>query len=218
MISPNTHGSPEADLNRLLELIEQHNLVCPPDSVLALQTYRDTIAKWNDRVRIVSRQDTSRVLSKHVFESLLLASHIEGNPARLADIGSGGGFPGIPVQATRRDIKVTLVEAARMKCLFLKDAVKAIGLAGSEVVHERAEAFGKENPGLFDVTTSRAVGSLDVVWTLASPMLRDGGVHLALKGPGEAGAELADSGVPFDETVVQVENRSVGIIRITKTP
>ena len=206
----------DSDLQRLIELSSQHEIKLDPIMLNLLSAYRDTIVRWNSRVRIVSRQDTNRVLSKHVFESLLLAKHLPGKEGRLADIAAGGGFPGIPTRILRPDLEVTLIEAARMKCLFLKDAVSSVGLQGCDVVHTRAEAHAEENAATFDITTSRAVATLDKVWSLACPFLKQGGTHLALKGPGEAEAELSPNGIEYEETKVDVESRSLAIVTIVK--
>lgn len=184
----------------------------------SLVRYRDLVVAWNDRVRLVSRSDGDRVLSKHVLESLLLLKHIPEDTERLADIGSGGGFPGIPIQVLRPDLRVSLIESARMKTLFLKEAVKQLGLDRTEVLHERAEDVAKRDQEAFDVVTSRAVADLGRVWSLAAPLLKTGGLMVSLKGPGEAEAELTRADVDFDfmEHVESVGDRQVAVVAVRK--
>ena len=88
-------------------LTDKHGITLSQATTRQLLAYRDLVVSWNDRVRLVSRADTGRILSRHVFESLLLSTHIPADTLRLADIGSGGGFPGIPVCLAIDQLQVT---------------------------------------------------------------------------------------------------------------
>ncbi|GHU69333.1 ribosomal RNA small subunit methyltransferase G [Clostridia bacterium] len=103
---------------------------------------------------------------------------------RAVDIGSGAGFPGVPLAIVREDIEFTLLDSLEKRCQFLRRVVAELGL-NAEVVHTRAEDFGRDrrNRGRFDLAFSRAVASLPVLMELTVPLLRLGGSLIAHKGP-----------------------------------
>ena len=199
------------DLAQFRDLVATHGITVSEPVMSTLQRYRDLLLSWNDRVRLVSRSDGHRILSRHVLESLLLLQHIPRETKRLADVGSGGGLPGIPIWMAS-DIEVTLIESARMKSLFLKEVERTVPRGGLEILHDRAENVANSRPGTFDIVTSRAVAGLDHVWELAKPLLKHQGSMISLKGPGEAEDELGGIGVPFTEHLVPLEDRTVAIV------
>ena len=206
----------DRDEGSFREGLVEHRINLSEGVISGLLTFRDQILSWNERVRLVSRRDGIKVLSRHVLESLLLVKHVEPDVSRLADVGSGGGFPGIPIGIARPHIDVSLIESARMKTLFLKDAVVTLGLYQAEVLHARAEEVARSKGGVFDVVTTRAVGPLDTMWDLAEPLLKHQGILVALKGPGEAEEELAPTGVAFKEHLVRMSDRTIGVVIVRK--
>jgi 16S rRNA (guanine527-N7)-methyltransferase len=206
----------QEDVDQFEALALQHRLRVNSTLIKELVKYRDLVVDWNDRVRLVSRSDGSRVLRRHVFESLLLVRHLEADCSRLADIGTGGGFPGVPLCLAEERLTVSLIESARMKTLFLKEVAKALSPNRIEVIHDRAEQVAQTRGGTFDVVTSRAVGSLEHVWNLAKPLLKPQGYLLAPKGPGEAEADLGPLGIEFKEEHVELEDRTMTIVTVRK--
>ena len=145
----------------------------------------------------------------------MILKHIERDATRLVDIGTGGGLPGIPLHIARPNLRVSLIESARMKALFLNEVVRSMSLDQVEVVHDRAESFATRR-GTFDVATSRAVASLDRVWELAEPLLKPQGTLISLKGPGEAEGELGALGIEFSEHLIQMEDRILAVVVVRK--
>ena len=143
------------------------------------------IRRWNDTVRLVSRNDCALLETRHVANCLALVPLIEHiNPRSIIDIGSGGGFPGLVVAiATGRPIH--LVECDRRKAEFLREATRSLGLDAT--VHAmRAEMVTLK----VELVTARAVAPLPDLWSMASPLLKSGGTALFLKG-GSAEAEMS---------------------------
>jgi 16S rRNA (guanine527-N7)-methyltransferase len=127
----------------------------------------------------------------HVADSLVALQLPEVRRARaIADLGSGGGFPGLVLAAALPDARVALVESAARKCDFLRRAAAAAGLINAEVVHARAEAW-PAGIGAHDLVTARALAPLPVVLEYAAPLLRRGGAAVAWKGRRDP-AEEAD--------------------------
>ncbi len=160
---------------------------------------RDAISIFVERVResphnLVSRRALEELESRHVPECLGLAAMLPTGPARLLDVGSGGGFPGLVIAAVRPDLEVTLLEGTRKKAVFLRDTAGDMGLGDVRVVNGRAEELSGDVSlaGMFDLVTARAVAPLRrlVPWTL--PFLGPSGRLYAVKGE-QWEAELLDA-------------------------
>lgn len=131
---------------------------------------------------LVSRRARGELRERHLPECVAFAHTLPAGPARVLDVGSGGGFPGMVVAILRDDLEVTLLDATRKKVEFLRDFAEGEGLS-VEAVHGRAEELARTELGAsFDVVTARAVAPLDrlVGWTI--PFLRPGGLLYAIKG------------------------------------
>jgi len=147
--------------------------------------YERQLQKWAARVRLVSRRDRARIRQRHLLDCMAAAPHLPGPANPLLDLGSGAGLPGIPLKIVRPDLQVVLLEPARMKVLFLRSVLEELGLAGLEVVRDRAEILASHPSwrGRFRLVTCRAVGPLPAVWALALPLLHPEGTLVAFKGP-----------------------------------
>jgi 16S rRNA (guanine527-N7)-methyltransferase len=138
-----------------------------------------------DRANVIGTRDLDRIIMDHVLDSLSCFLH---EPllevGRLADVGSGGGLPGIPISIVRRDLASTLVEATGKKARFLRYAVEDLALGKVEVANARVEDVGRtrQHRGAYDVVTSRAVARLSVVAEYCVPLLDVGGRAIAMKG------------------------------------
>lgn len=152
----------------------------------------DTVQRQLDRFasmvadsehNLVSRRARGELTTRHVPECAAFAEMLPAGPARLLDLGAGGGLPGMVVAVTRPDLQVELLDATAKKTAFLAAAAADLGV--DVVVHTgRAEELGSREPltGAFDVVTARAVAALDRLIPLALPFLRPGGLLYAIKG------------------------------------
>jgi 16S rRNA (guanine527-N7)-methyltransferase len=141
------------------------------------------LIKWTQKINITTITDPTEIASNHFLDSLVPARFIPPEAAML-DIGSGGGFPGIPLKILFPDLSVTLIDASRKKVSFLKHVIRTLKLDDIEALHIRAEDLANHPSYInrFDVIISRALSSLDIFVRLALPFLADGGVMIALKG------------------------------------
>lgn len=126
------------------------------DRFALLCRYAELLLEWNQRINLISRKDTSRILPYHVIDSLAAAQLIPDD-SRCCDIGTGAGLPGIPLAIARPDIRMVLVESTRKKCLFLNHCVTALELNAVEVLSDRAESLP---PLGCDIVLSRLTGPL----------------------------------------------------------
>lgn len=116
--------------------------------------YLTTILRWNDRINLTAIREPAEIIQRHFGESLFAAHHLPDETTTLLDFGSGAGFPGLPIQTFRPDLKVTLAEANARKVAFLREVVRQLGLT-TEVASGRVEQMPPER--MFDVVTLRAV-------------------------------------------------------------
>ena len=146
-------------------------------------THAIELIKWTQKINITTITDPIEVASNHFLDSLVPAQFIPPEAAVL-DIGSGGGFPGIPLKVLLPELSVTLIDASRKKVSFLKHVIRTLKLDNIEALHIRAEDLANHPSYInrFDVIISRALSSLDFFVRLALPLLADGGVIIALKG------------------------------------
>ncbi len=146
-------------------------------------THAIELIKWTQKINITTITDPIEVASNHFLDSLVPGQFIPPGAAML-DIGSGGGFPGIPLKVLLPKLSVTLIDASRKKVSFLKHIIRTLNLSNIEALQIRAEdlAIHPSYIKRFDVIISRAMSSLDFFVRLALPLLADGGVIIALKG------------------------------------
>lgn len=172
------------------------------------EKYYEMLIDYNTRMNLTAITEVKDVIVKHFCDSLYpLAKFQIKNNAKVIDVGTGAGFPGIPLLIARPDIKLTLLDGLNKRLVFLSDVLVALGLE-AEVVHARAEegATNKKYREKFDIATSRAVARLNVLSEYCLPYVKKGGMFLALKGPAAAqelkeaqnalkilGGELTDS-------------------------
>jgi 16S rRNA (guanine527-N7)-methyltransferase len=150
----------------------------------SLREYARHLALY-DRANVIGTRDLDRILLDHVLDSLSCFLHEPLFRARrLADVGSGGGLPGIPIKIVRPDLATTLVESTGKKARFLQHAVDGLALKGVEVASTRVEDLGRTRAhrGAYDVVTCRAVARLSVVAEYCVPLLESGGCAIAMKG------------------------------------
>jgi 16S rRNA (guanine527-N7)-methyltransferase len=168
---------PDSDFPTLQTACRQLGIELTQSQYDSLVRYTQLVRDWNQRINLVSRRDTGRILSYHVIDSLAVQRLIPQD-TRVCDIGTGAGFPGIPVVLVRPDVKMFLVESSQKKSRFLQTATAELGLGNVEVLNERAESL----PGLdCDVILSRLAGPLRDVVDYARPHRKPKGTIVLYK-------------------------------------
>ncbi|MBK7135666.1 MAG: 16S rRNA (guanine(527)-N(7))-methyltransferase RsmG [Rhodocyclales bacterium] len=151
----------------------------PPSAQGKLLAFAALLGKWNKVYNLTALRDAEQVVSHHLLDSLAVLPHL-GKAKRLADIGSGGGLPGIPLAIARPDLQVALVESNQKKSAFEQQAKIELGLANVSAHCERVEAWQPEEK--CDVVVSRAFSDLAEFVRLSGHLLAEGGALLAMKG------------------------------------
>jgi 16S rRNA (guanine527-N7)-methyltransferase len=139
--------------------------------------------RWNRSVNLTAITDPLEIAAKHFIDSLSVVSELRQGAA-LIDIGSGAGFPGLPLKILMPSLHLTLLDASRKKTNFLKQAIRLLSLDNIEVHHARAEDLANRPAfcGTYDVAVSRAFSSLRHFIRIAAPLIRPGGKLIAMKG------------------------------------
>lgn len=146
--------------------------------------YMNLLIEWNKKINLTAIIEPKEILLKHFVDSLTINKYI-GRNAKLIDVGTGAGFPGIPLKILRPDINVTLVDSLNKRINFLNEVIKKIGLEKIETIHSRAEEIGKnkEYREKYDVATSRAVANIATLSEYLIPLVKEKEKCIYMKGP-----------------------------------
>ncbi len=146
-----------------------------------LLVYFNELKEWNQKFNLTSLRDDREIILDHFVDSLSVVPHLP-HSGKLIDIGSGAGFPGLPIKIAKPELAVTLIEAKRKKINFLRQVILLLNLLDITVVHGRIEKLTTENEcGLFDILIARAFATLEPLLKLAAPLLKQGGQLIAMK-------------------------------------
>ncbi len=163
---------------------------------MALITYERELLEWNQKFNLTAIRDVESIRTKHFLDSFSCVLAWKANaPHRLVDVGTGAGFPGIPLKILYPAMQLTLVESVGKKAMFCQHIVRVLGLEGVNVVHSRAEDLGHktEHRESYDWAVARAVANLNVLSEYLLPLVKVGGIVLAQKGEsGPAEAQSAE--------------------------
>lgn len=145
--------------------------------------YMNLLLEWNEKINLTAITDPNEVILKHFIDSLTINKYIKEN-STLADVGTGAGFPGIPLKILRPDLKITLVDSLNKRINFLNEVINKLNLVNIETVHSRIEDFGKDKKyrESFDFVTARAVANLAVLSEYLLPIAKAGGQCVCMKG------------------------------------
>ncbi len=165
--------------------------------VMSLITYERELMEWNQKFNLTAIRDVESIRTKHFLDSFSCVLAWKGTPpARLIDVGTGAGFPGIPLKILYPNMKLTLVESVGKKAMFCQHIVSVLGLENVDVVKARAEDLGQDpkHRECYDWAVARAVAKLNVLSEYLIPFVKIGGRMLAQKGEsGPAEAHSSES-------------------------
>lgn len=199
-----------------------------PGEAHRLDAYLAHLLETNAKFNLTAVRDEAEAWERHILDSLTLIAPLASLEAcNVADVGSGGGLPGIPLAICLPEVRFTLIEATGKKAAFLRECIQRHGLANVEVVQERAETAGQDHRRFrerFDVVMARAVGPLRVLAELTVPLAKVGGFVFAVKGE-RAEGELAEARAALHalhaahaRTIATPTGRIVVLEKLRKTP
>jgi 16S rRNA (guanine527-N7)-methyltransferase len=158
-----------------------------------VRIYIDTLLTWNKNISLTTVTDPIEIVKFHFGESIFAASVVPMRIGRLADVGSGPGFPGIPLKMANQDLELTLIESNAKRCTFLSEVVRRLELSNVSVVHSRMEDLSA-GVGVFDFITARAIGQHSEVLSWAKERLAMSGRLILWVGEDDADSLSRDPG------------------------
>lgn len=176
---------------------EKQHISLSEDNIRQYDHFRNQLLKWNEKFNLTNITEPEEFASKHIIDSLMLCKLGDiMMGARLIDVGTGPGIPGLVVKIYRPDIKLSLLESVGKKTMFLRWIVNDMAIADAEVINDRAENIAHD-PAYrekFDVAVARAVAALNTLCELCLPFVKGGGTFIAMKGKSpEDELELAEN-------------------------
>ncbi len=146
-------------------------------------TYMNLLIEWNKNINLTAITEPEEIIKKHFIDSLTISKNIQKDSS-IIDVGTGAGFPGIPLKIVREDINVVLLDALNKRLNFLNEVIKENKLENIETVHFRAEEIGKNKKyrEKYDIATSRAVAQLNILVEYLLPLVKIGGKCICMKG------------------------------------
>lgn len=165
----------------LKEALKGANIALNDDQIESFIAFYKFLIETNKKFNLTRIVSEEEYVEKHVLDSLSALPYIEAG-VTIVDVGSGGGFPGIPLKIARPDLKITMIDSVSKKVDFLNEAIEILGLENAIAVHARAEDFAQEHREAFDVCVSRAVAPLSTLLEYCSPLTKIGGKVIAYKG------------------------------------
>lgn len=176
-----------------MEYAKKINIDINEEQINKFYDYMNLLIEWNKKINLTAITDYNEIILKHFVDSLTINKYIKENNY-VVDVGTGAGFPGIPLKIIRDDINIVLVDSLNKRINFLNEVIKELNLKNIETVHARAEEFGrnKKYRQKFDVATSRAVANLSTLSEYMIPLVKINGRCICMKGK-EIKEELKDS-------------------------
>lgn len=169
--------------NKIKDIAKNINLELNDEKVKKFYNYMELLLQWNEKVNLTAITEPNDIILKHFIDSLTIERYIDKN-VNIIDIGTGAGFPGIPISIARTDINITLMDSLNKRIKFLDEVIKENKLNNAKTIHARAEelARDKDYREKFDIATSRAVASLNVLLEYMLPFVKVGGYCICMKG------------------------------------
>ena len=155
--------------------------------------YSNLLLEWNEKFNLTSITDKDEIVQKHFIDSIYLVKYVDLSNKSLLDVGSGAGFPGIPLAIACPTAKITLLESNGKKVSFLKEAIKVLGLNNVSVIQGRSEELNKREH--YDFVTARAVKQLNILLEISVHLLKVKGIFIAYKGDAESELKEAEKAI-----------------------
>ena len=167
----------------LYEKVKKIGIELKEEQLEKFYLYMNILLEWNEKINLTAITNEEEIILKHFVDSLTINKYIEEGKS-IIDVGTGAGFPGIPIKILREDLKVTLLDSLNKRINFLNEVIEKLDLKNIECIHGRAEEFGKNKNyrEKYDFATSRAVANMSTLSEYLIPFVKVGGKVLAMKG------------------------------------
>lgn len=169
--------------NKITELSKKLDIIINNEIAQKFYKYMILLQEWNEKMNLTAITEPNEVILKHFIDSLTINKYIQPD-SKIIDVGTGAGFPGLPISIIRKDCSITLMDSLNKRINFLNEVSNAVQLYNISAIHARAEELSKNKQyrEKYDIATSRAVASLNVLLEYLLPFVKVGGLCICMKG------------------------------------
>ncbi len=174
------------NITEIVPLCKDFGVELTPKICDDLNIYGNLLLEWNEKINLTAITEPREVLYKHFFDCILFFKHINvPKNAKIIDVGTGAGFPGLVLKIVRPDLQVTLLDSLNKRIIFLNDVIEKLNLKTITAIHSRAEDGGtnKNHREKYDIACARAVAAMPVLLEYCIPFVKVSGQFVAMKGP-----------------------------------
>lgn len=173
----------ETFIKELTDKLKKIGIYITNEKIEKFYTYMQELIEWNNKMNLTAITEPKEIIMKHFVDSLTILNYTKDKDS-LIDIGTGAGFPGIPLKIMNDNIKITLLDSLNKRLIFLEDIIEKLNLKNILTLHSRAEDAGLNSSyrEKYDVAVSRAVAPLNVLLEYMVPMVKVGGICICMKG------------------------------------
>ncbi|HSH34923.1 16S rRNA (guanine(527)-N(7))-methyltransferase RsmG [Schnuerera sp.] len=174
------------NINTLIEGGKTLGIELKEEEINNFILYKQLLKEWNKKINITSITDNEEIDIKHFIDSITpLTTNLIGKNIKMIDIGTGGGFPGVPLKIMNKEMDVVLLDSLKKRITFLNDIIEKLNLENITTIHGRAEELGRDKNyrEKYDIAISRAVASLNTLNEYCLPFVKTGGYFISMKGP-----------------------------------
>lgn len=179
--------------SELIKQLKKIDIEIDEEKVIKFYKYMNLLIEWNEKINLTAIIEPNEIILKHFIDSITILKDIKDG-STVVDVGTGAGFPGIPLSIMNPTLKITLVDSLNKRLIFLQEVINELDLKNVELVHARAEEFGrnKKYREKFDIATSRAVANLATLSEYLLPLVKINGKVISMKA-GNASQEIEDA-------------------------
>ena len=221
------------NVNTLIDGAKELNIELDEEQIEKFIVYKELLQEWNQKINITSITEDKEVDIKHFIDSIIpLKTELFEGKLKVIDIGTGGGFPGIPLKIMNENLNMVLLDSTNKKIRFLDEVIEKLELKDIYAIHGRAEELGRnvDYREKYDIAISRAVASLNTLSEYALPFVNVGGHFISMKGPdvdeelneGKKAIEILGGKVKFVEKIqipdTDIVHSLIIIEKIKRTP
>ncbi|NBI29191.1 16S rRNA (guanine(527)-N(7))-methyltransferase RsmG [Chengkuizengella marina] len=192
-------------------LLKKYNMSISTEQWDLFEKYYLMLVDWNERMNLTAITDREQVFIKHFYDSISIAFYVPISQINtLADIGSGAGFPSIPLKIMFPNLKISIIDSLKKRIHFLNHLTEELHMVDVDCIHGRAEELGRKQNlrDHFDLVTARAVAKLNVLNEYCLPFVKEGGHFIAMKGPNTSDEvnEASNSLIQLKGSLLKVVN------------
>lgn len=201
-------------IDKIIDITAGINIAIDENKARQFEKYMQLLIEWNEKMNLTAITEPDEIIVKHFADSITPLCFYDFTDKSVIDVGTGAGFPGLPLKIAQPKIKLTLVDALQKRVGFLQTVCDELGLDEVECIHARAEELSRENGfrDSFDIAVSRAVAPLNILCEYDLPYVKVGGSLIALKG------RLATEEIREAQNAVKVLGAEVEEIKEIKLP